>query len=713
MTPILFVLPAVIAAVLSFCLVRPVSAIAFRVGAIDLPGPRKIHTEPMPRLGGLAVVIAAFVAFGATLLFKMPRIHMLSSQLLGGIAAGLIPIFLVSFFDDIRSVRPLTRLVMHFLGAGIAVALGNRLPETIDVFGRGVHLGWLAIPISLIWIASVTNAFNIIDGLDGLSAGLALISSASLAAVSLVAGNYEMASACLILAGALIGFLPHNIHPAKIFLGDTGATAIGFVLACLSLSGGSITSSGLAVTLPLLIVGVPLADTIISIIRRIVRKFDGDSSGVFDADRRHIHHRLLALGLNQWRAALTLYGVAAVLALMALLSLFIEQRKSALLLLAILAAAFVGISKLGYDEFDVTRRGALLRIYDFPVLRIGPFVAFIDIVFVVAALCGSMVLKYDGWGIREQILTTQLMALLPPVTIIVFALMRVYRCCWRNANVEDMLRISAATLTAGFVGYIISAMLLGPAVTSTYFVLYTICLFGFVAGSRASYRVLYHWNRRANQHGEPIVIYGAGKSGTMALREIQMNFGVPMSPVGFIDDDPDKRGLLVNGYPVFGTVTALEDLVKNHGIRGVLLATEKIERSKLDQARALCGMAGLWIRRFRVSFQEIFVERRQSDRRQKCEPLSFADRRQVSRRTQSSVPQDLVLETNDFIQYANDYANDSSVDRTSNHRVTPEMPREDRETRVGLHAARAATPAPGLGDGDQPLNAAGADVGAA
>ncbi len=371
MTLILFAVPALLAAVLSFCLVRPVRAIAFRMGAIDLPGPRKIHKQPMARLGGLAVLTAAFVVFAGISFLKPPRIHMLSSDLLAGIAGGLIPIFLVSFIDDLRSVRALTKLLVHFLGAGIAVSLGVGLPGTIALFGAEIRLGWLAIPISLIWIACITNAFNIIDGLDGLSAGLALISATSLAALSLVMGHYATACASLILAGSLIGFLPYNIYPAKIFLGDTGATAIGFVLACLTLGGGSIQSAGLAVVLPLLIVGVPLADTTISILRRVVAKFEGTSRGVFEADSRHIHHRLLALGFNQWRAALTLYTAGAVLASTALLSLFIEQRKAALLLIGILVAAFVGIFKLGYDEFAVWRRGTLLKIYDAPMLRIG------------------------------------------------------------------------------------------------------------------------------------------------------------------------------------------------------------------------------------------------------------------------------------------------------------------------------------------------------
>jgi len=211
MTLIAFAVPAIFAALLSFCLVWPVRAIAFRIGAIDLPGPRKIHKEPMPRLGGLAVVTAAFAVFAAISLLKPSRTQMPSPELLAAIAGGLMPVFIVSFIDDMRSVRALTKLLVHFLGATIAVSGGIVLPETIAFFGGQIRLGWLAIPISLVWIACVTNAFNIIDGLDGLSAGLALISSVSLAAVSILTGQYATASASLVLAGALTGFLPYNL----------------------------------------------------------------------------------------------------------------------------------------------------------------------------------------------------------------------------------------------------------------------------------------------------------------------------------------------------------------------------------------------------------------------------------------------------------------------------------------------------------------------
>jgi FlaA1/EpsC-like NDP-sugar epimerase len=300
-----------------------------------------------------------------------------------------------------------------------------------------------------------------------------------------------------------------------------------------------------------------------------------------------------------------LYTAGAIFASTALLSLFIEQKKAALLLMAILVAAFVGIFKLGYDELAAWRRGSLLRIYDVPVLRVGLFIAFIDIALVIAALYASMILKYDDWKLRDQrLITTQLLALLPALTVAVFATMHVYRASWRSANVQDALQLGTATITSGFSGYILSVILLDSTVTPTFFVLYTMCLFLLVTTCRLSYRVVCHWTRRGNQSGEPILIYGAGEGGALALREIQTNFDVAMVPIGFIDDDPTKSGRWVNGYPVLGSVAVLGNVVSSKGIRGVVVASEKIPIARLDQARSLCSGSGLWIRRFRVSFQD-------------------------------------------------------------------------------------------------------------
>ncbi len=378
MKVLLVVLPGLFAAVISYLLTPVSRLLAVKLGAIDRPGPRKIHEAPIPRLGGLAVVSAMVLVLGLLCLFSFPLMQELPRDLFAGLALGLLPILAVSIRDDIRPLGALPKLVAQFAGAGIAVWLGIRLGAEVHVFAQPIQLGYLAIPISVLWIVGLTNAFNLVDGLDGLSAGLALISSLSLAAVSFLVGRYGMASASLVLSGALIGFLPYNIYPAKVFLGDSGATAIGFCLACLALRGGATLSAGMAILIPVVVLGLPIAETSVSVLRRLLHGTDvGERrSRLLDADRGHFHHRLIALGLGHRRAVLILYGVGLILAACGLASMFLTTRKAALLFATLLCAAFIGLARLGYYEFAVIRRGLVLKFYETPVLRAALFPVF-------------------------------------------------------------------------------------------------------------------------------------------------------------------------------------------------------------------------------------------------------------------------------------------------------------------------------------------------
>src|SRR3954468_5719348 len=208
-----FMLPGAIAAVLAFVLTPLVAHLAVRIGAVDIPDARKVHKTPIPRLGGLAVVASIAVTLANAPWLSAAR-WQVPSHLVLGLGFGVLPILLISIVDDINSVRARYKLLAHALGAVIAVALGISLAPTVHVVGSPLNIGWIAAPLSVLWIVGVTNAFNIIDGLDGLSTGLALISAASMAGVFVLVALPAMACAALVLAGALAGFLPYNRHPA-------------------------------------------------------------------------------------------------------------------------------------------------------------------------------------------------------------------------------------------------------------------------------------------------------------------------------------------------------------------------------------------------------------------------------------------------------------------------------------------------------------------
>jgi UDP-GlcNAc:undecaprenyl-phosphate GlcNAc-1-phosphate transferase len=604
MTILLFIVPAVLAGLIAFALTPVARALAFRVHAIDQPEPRKIHVVPTARLGGLAVIVSVSVVLAAMVIFTPRRIHILPADLLLPIAIGVVPILIVSLIDDIHPLRPLPKFIVHLIGTSATVALGVRLGEVVHLFGHEVRIGWMAVPISILWLAGTTNAFNIVDGLDGLSAGLALISAVSLAAVSVVNTRYEMAGAALVLAGALCGFLPHNIYPARIYLGDTGATVIGFFLGALTLRGGSTATAGLAVMIPVLVLGVPIAETLLSMTRRFARRLQGGKKGILDADRDHIHHRLLALGYTPKRAVLLMYGIGVLVALCGLASVFMNEKNAGLMIATLSVGALVGVAKLGYDEFALIRSGAVLRVYNQPVLRSGLFIVFIDLGLIVLAIYTAIVLKYDDWSVRDhRQLAIGLIALAPAATVATFALMGTYRQQWSKASVEDFLRSSIAVLLSVAAVVLINAFMIPTRTPLTFFALYGLLALSLVNGSRASYRVLHHWNQRSNREGEPVVIYGAGKSGILALREILTNSEVLMRPIGFIDDDPAMHGRTVNGYSVLGDFTSLRDVVADGKAKGVVIASEKIPMARIRAARELCASSGMWLRYFEVNFR--------------------------------------------------------------------------------------------------------------
>jgi UDP-GlcNAc:undecaprenyl-phosphate/decaprenyl-phosphate GlcNAc-1-phosphate transferase len=604
MNIVLLILPALLAAALSFALTPLARKIAFRIGAIDHPGPRKVHLIDVPRLGGLAVLASVTTVLLILWLAHVPRIERLATSVAIGIAAGLLPIVFISIWDDIRPRGWLSKLAAHFTGASIAVALGIRLAPDIHLFGNQIHIGWLAIPISIFWLAGLTNAFNIVDGLDGLSAGLALISAISLAAVSAVGGRLDLATAALILAGALIGFLPYNLYPAKIFLGDSGATAVGFILAALALRGGRTLSSGMAVLVPIVVLGLPIAETLISMLRRLVRRTTtAAGGGMFEGDREHIHHRLLALGFNQRKAVLILYGVGLFLALVGFGSIFLSHRGAAVLLGTMIVAAALGVARLGYNEFSVVRSGAVLRMYEVPVLKKSFFVVFLDLTIVVGAVYATFGLKYEDWGLVQFRGAAQALGvLMPAATLLMLFTFGVYRSAWRLATVSDFIRTSLAMAVAAFGAMVGSQILWTKAMPVSWFIIYLLVVLAGINGVRASYRLLSYWSNTASLDGDPVVIYGAGVGGTMAIREALSNHEVHIRPIGFIDDDPEKSGRVINGYPVLGGLEALESLIAGGRVKGVVVASGKIPMLKVREAADICERSGTWMKQFRMEF---------------------------------------------------------------------------------------------------------------
>ena len=323
-----------VAAVLSYFFTPPVKNFAHKVGAIDVPkDARRMHQKPIPRLGGLAIY-GGFLC--SILIFGQLDETMLCVLL------GAAIIVALGIFDDVLALGAKLKFVVQIVAAAIPVCIGdlqiglftNLNPLSDTPF---VHLGILAVPVTIIWIVGITNAVNLIDGLDGLAVGVSSIAAITMLAVALLTGNMPIAITMAALAGACIGFMPYNLNPAKIFMGDTGSTFLGYMLATVSIMGLFKFYAVISFAVPFLILGLPIFDTANAIIRRVAA-----GRSPMSPDRGHVHHKLIDMGFNQKQAVAILYAISATLGLTAVVLTSSGEVKAIVLLLAVLAAILVG-----------------------------------------------------------------------------------------------------------------------------------------------------------------------------------------------------------------------------------------------------------------------------------------------------------------------------------------------------------------------------------
>lgn len=330
------VLPCLLALLISFVLTPTVRKLAFKIGAIDRPDCRKVHCKTMPRLGGLAV----FLAFSATVLLTQT----LDSKLVGLLTGGLLIVFL-GILDDTRGLPAKVKLAGQIAAAAAVIPFGIQVEfVTNPVDGHMLHLGIWGIPVTIFWIISVTNAVNLIDGLDGLAGGTSFIAALTMAAIIWQQDGTGMGVTllALVLAASILGFLRYNFFPAKIFLGDTGSMFLGYALGTLAVMGVAKTATAISVIVPMVILGIPLLDVLFAILRRYQSQ-----RPIFQPDKEHLHHRLMALGLSHRQTVLAIYAVNLILGISAFLLTVLTTSQAALLLFILAVVIIVTANKIG------------------------------------------------------------------------------------------------------------------------------------------------------------------------------------------------------------------------------------------------------------------------------------------------------------------------------------------------------------------------------
>ena len=324
---------AILAAfVISFAATPIVKSFAQHVGAIDVPkDARRVHTHPIPRLGGLAIFLGFILS---VVLFAD------ITRQVQGILLGAVIIVIVGVIDDIVPLSAIIKLVVQIIAALVAVFHGVVIEVLSNpvVFSSSeyIRFGFMSIPVTVIWIVAITNSVNLIDGLDGLAAGVSTISSVTMLVIALIVPDINVAVIMSALAGACLGFLPYNINPAKIFMGDTGALLLGYILATVSIMGLFKFYAVISFAVPFLVIGLPLFDTVFAVLRRVL-----SGRSPMAPDRGHFHHRLLDMGLSQKQAVAILYAISAVLGLAAVVVATSGEIKAVIFVFAVGVAAIV------------------------------------------------------------------------------------------------------------------------------------------------------------------------------------------------------------------------------------------------------------------------------------------------------------------------------------------------------------------------------------
>lgn len=337
---VLIVSASILAFMVSVGLTPLVKKIAYKRDWVARINHRTIHQIPIPLLGGTAVFLAYLAGILLVYIFAGGQYEELLKENLSFVLGGSI-ILILGIYDDIRGASSYQKFICQILASIIVITLGYKISAIVNPFGGVIELGIWSIPITIFWLVAISNAFNLIDGLDGLASGIGLGAALTMMFVSLWSNNYISALPAGILAASIAGFLIFNFNPAKIFLGDSGSLVIGFWLACFSINGTFRSESAVAILIPIIVFSLPILDTFMAFFRRVRKGIHP-----FKADKKHIHHRLLYIGLSQRQAMLLLSGVSSFWGLLAFGMVALGNQSFVPFTLIVLATIFFGLKHI-------------------------------------------------------------------------------------------------------------------------------------------------------------------------------------------------------------------------------------------------------------------------------------------------------------------------------------------------------------------------------
>ena len=590
---------------LSLTLTPPVRALARRLGMVDQPDTRRIHTQPTPRAGGVAV----FIAFHATvwvcvMLFPSVFCPAYGIDKLTAFFWASLLLLSVGLLDDAISLKPYVKLVGQITAATLLYQAGFRVGGGLSVtLSEPVNF-----VVTLFWIVGAVNAFNLIDGMDGLASGLAMIASLGLAG-SLFLRNLSVdAVPFLALAGATLGFLRYNFNPATVFLGDSGSMFLGLAVGALPLMSGQKSELLASLGVPLIAMGIPIFDTALAIWRRTLRALFPNITangaqrlrGLMQADKEHVHHRVLAHTMSQRRAAIFLYGLNALLVAVGLFAMLAEERRNGVFLMAFIVGVFLIVKHLTRVELWDTGRILLAKSHRSISARISvPLYILAD----VGIMVGSFVISH--WIVGKDLCTHMLAVDMPGLIGAIFVLLAAtgaYRRVWSRALLRDFMTFAVTFVSGLALMYAVSIFWEAydriRLSVSLLFLIMSLPAMILIRLYREVLRETVASIERVISLVQPTatraLVCGGGERLRMFLREKRTRQieDHDLVIVGVLDDDPNLQGRQVYGIHVLGLIDDLVERVQTHRVSRIII-TMHIDDIRRGQIAALAREAGV------------------------------------------------------------------------------------------------------------------------
>jgi UDP-GlcNAc:undecaprenyl-phosphate GlcNAc-1-phosphate transferase len=578
----------------SLILTPLVRRLALAHGMVATPRDTRWHKKETALLGGVSIFLATAAAWSV------------SAGLSGWVLHGqpILPfmicaaaMFSLGLADDFFDMAPQQKLAVQVVIGSLFVFLGFRLNWTPS---QTVNL-----MLSILWILGMTNAFNLLDNMDGLAAGIAFIAGSFLFLWHLPGtGEAVQFHAFLLLnmayLGALLGFLVYNFNPASIFMGDAGSLFIGFVLGGLSMTGSAgLVQTGTSVpllsviTVPVLILFVPILDTgFVSLMRKLFRR------PISQGGRDHSSHRMVAIGFSEKRAVLVLYAFSIFSGCIALainrLSIGTSVVTVALYLLLVLFFwIYLGKVKVYAEESILQHPSGITPVLIEITYRRRLLEVILDLILIAVAYYAAYLLRFEGdLGPDFQVFLKSLPVLIS-CQILSFFLTGVYRGVWEATGLRDLI-VYIKAITSGTIGSMLILLFFYRfySFSRAVFVIYWVLMLILMSLTRLSFRLLDEGVRKRNRHGRPTLIYGAGVGGQLALKEIESNGGLGLNVVGFIDDNPRIHRRSIKGYPVLGDRQHLKEIIAKHGVKEIIVTFKVNGSEKAKEVKKACQEMG-------------------------------------------------------------------------------------------------------------------------